>query len=605
VERRRLIAVAGVAVLVGAVAFLRAEAPPPVVTSSAPVDLTRFIDDRIDYRAEKQDLVAPSDLELTALDITSLRVMWTPTVGYGYEVRWLDQVRLVVVPETELTGLTANDEITVEVRAIDAEGHRSAPSSVKAMPRLLYDDAWTDHLVAPVDHFDGPEALSSHRWRVLGDDNCLGLRSLPGAKRVEITCDNVELQSNMPLLLTEPQPGNDGEVGRVMLTTDGPGTDLNGLDQELSITLLPEPFDDLPGPGLLNRPVPAQIPPGAVVLRVNPYGASFSQGVDVPTTSRVVPVSGRSIVPSTGVRHRWELRILADAVVAMRDGEVLAATPAAVPWKSARARLGFHNAKGTTIDTFGVGGNAENPRSTSVIKLGPAKHEPNATRLGTVPLARYAGAESLRVVANVRDNNNAPITVHLGDREVPAKPMFPSGTGPTMATMIYADFPLPDPALGDSPELRLTSTTDLDAISVNVVVRDGGQAPSRTSRRLDDLGPPVPGVAQPTLSVEHETDVSWPTQFPPGGKVRLEVELNARYDHVIAPTAGIEVDLDGERVVTLPTSADGPSAGGRYEFWLDSSKLAAGGHVVTARVRPRDPSMQPGETQQVFEIKAG
>ncbi|MEO6083770.1 MAG: fibronectin type III domain-containing protein, partial [Umezawaea sp.] len=549
-ERRRLIAIVGVAVLVGAVAVLRAQAPPPAVQSSDPVNLTRFIDDRIDYRAEKQDLVAPSDLKVTALDITSVRAMWTPTVGYGYEVRWLDQVRLVVVPETELTGLTSNDEITVEVRAVDAEGHRSAPSSVKAMPRLLYDDAWTDYLVAPVDHFDRPEALSSHRWRVLGDDNCLGLRSLPGAKRVEITCDNVELQSNMPLLLTEPQPGNDGEVGRVMLTTDGPGTSLTGIDQELSITLLPEPFDDLPGLGVLNGPVPAQVPPGAVVLHIDPYGASFSQGVDVPTTSRVVPVSGRSIVPSTGVRHRWELRILADAVVAVRDGEVLAATPAAVPWKSARARLAFSNAKGTTIDTFGVGGNAENPRSTSVVKLGPAKHEPNATRLGTVPLARYAGAESLRVVATVRDNNNAPITVRLGDREVPAKPMFPSGT--TGPTAVYADFPLPDPALGDSPELRF----NINTTSVNVVVRDGGQAPPRTSQRLDDLGPPVLRVAQPRLSVEHETDVSWPMQFPPGGEVRLVVELSARYDHVIAPTAGIEVDLDGERVVTLPTSAD-------------------------------------------------
>jgi hypothetical protein len=604
VERRRLIAIVGVAVLVGAVAVLRAEAPPPVVTSSAPVNLTRFVDERIDYRAEKQELVAPSDLVLTSLDITSLRATWTPAVGYGYEVRWLDQVRLVVVPETELTGLTSNDEITVEVRAIDAEGHRSAPASAKGAPRVLYDDAWMDHLVAPVDHFDEPAALSSHRWRVLGDDDCLALRSLPGVKRVEITCNNAELQSNMPLVLTEPRPGGDGEVGHVTLTVDGPGTTLSGFDQKLSIMLLPEPFDDLPWLGMHNVPVPARIPPGAVVLHINPYGASFSQGADVPTTSRVVPVSGRSIVPSTGVRHRWELRILADAVVAVRDGEVLAATPVAVPWKSARARLAFYNAKGTTIDTFGVGGNAENPRSTSVIKLGPAKQEPNATRLGTVPSARYAGAESLRVVANVFDDN-APITVRLGDREVPAKPMFPSGAGPNTATAVYADFPLPDPALGDSPELRLTSTTDVDATSVNVVVRDGGQAPPRRLQQLDVLGPLTPGVAAPGLTVRHETGVSRPTQFPPGGKILLVVELDAGYDHAIAPTSGIEVDLDGERVVTLPTSADGPSAGGRYEFLLDSSKLAAGGHEVVTRVRPTDPSTPPKDASQVFEIRAG
>jgi hypothetical protein len=607
VERRRLIAiVGGLAVLVGAVAVLRAEAPPPVVKSNAPVNLTRFIDDRIDYRAEKQSLAAPSDLRLTALDITSLRAMWTPTVGHGYEVRWMDQVRLVVVPETELTGLTANDEITVEVRAVDAEGRRSPPSSMKAVPRLLYDDAWVDHLVAPVDHFDGPAALSSHRWRVLGKDDCVGLRSLPGVKRIEITCDNAELQSNMPLVLTEPQAGNDGEVGRVMLTLDGPGTDINGLNQELSITLLPEPFDDLPWLGMYDSmTAPARIPPAALVLHINPFGASFSQGVDVPTTSRVVPVSGRSIVPSTGVRHRWDLRILADAVVAVRDGEVMAATPAAVPWKSARARLAFHNAKGTTIDSFGVGGKAENPRSTSIITLGPSEREPAATRLGTIASAQYAGAESMRVVANVYGNNNAEIRVHLGDREVVAKPMFPWGSvGPTVSTAVYADFPLPDPAIGESAVLRLTSTTDIESASANVVVRDGLGAPARKLPRLRDLGPPVLEVAQPQLSVEHETNVSRPTQFPPGGKIRLVVELNPRHHHVVAPTSGIEVDVDGERLVTLPTSASGPSAGGRFEFWLDASELAAGGHEVIARVRPRDPEMPVRDTGEVFEIRA-
>jgi hypothetical protein len=441
---------------------------------------------------------------------------------------------------------------------------------------------------------------------VLGNDDCLGLRSLPGVKRVEITCDNAELQSNMPLLLTEPQAENDGEVGRVMLTLDGPGTNLNGLNQELSITLLPEPFDDLPWLGMYDSmSAPARIPPGAVVLHVNPFGASFSQGVDVPTTSRVVPVSGRSIVPSTGVRHRWDLRILADAVVAVRDGEVMAAAPLAVPWKSARARLAFHNAKGTTIDSFGVGGFAENPRSTSIITLGPSEREPYATRLGAISSTQYAGAESLRVVAGVYGNNNAAVTVRLGDREVVAKPMFPWGAiGPTVSTAIYADFPLPDPAIGDSAALRLTSTTDIDSVSASVVVRDGQAAPARRLPRLGDLGQQALRVTQPRLSVEHETNVSPPTQFPPGGKVRIVVELDAGHDHVVAATSGIEVDVDGERFVTLPTSADGPSAGGRFEFWLDTSKLAAGGHEVIARVQPQDPSMAPRDTEQVFEIRA-
>ncbi|HEX6343399.1 fibronectin type III domain-containing protein [Umezawaea sp.] len=605
-ERRRLIAVVGgLALLVGAVAVLRVEAPPPQVTSTDPITLTRFVDDRVEYRAERQSLAAPSNLKLTALDITSIRAMWTPTVGYGYEVRWHDQVRLVVVPETEVTGLPANDEVTVEVRAVDAEGHRSAPTSMRAVPRLLYNEAWADHLVAPVDHFDGQAALSSHRWRVLGDDDCLGLRSLPGVKRVEITCDNAEMQSNMTLVLTEPQPDNDGERGRVMLTMDGPGTDPNGLNQEVAITLLPEPYDDLPWLGMYDSvSAPTQIPPGAIVMHVNPFGASFDKGVDVPTTSRVVPVSGRSIVPSTGVRHRWELRILQDAVVAVRDGEVLAAAPAAVPWSRARARLAFRDARGTTIDSFGVGGGAENPRSTSIIPLGPSEREPSATTLGTVSSAQFAGAESLRVVAGVYGNNDAPVTVRFGDREVLAKPMFPWGTvGPTVSTTLYADFPLPDPAIGDSPKLRLTSTTDIDSVSANVVVRDAVDAPARRLPRVTDLGGLVRRVAQPELGVEHETNVSPPTPFPQGGRVRLVVELDAGHDHVVAETSGIEVELDGDRIVTLPTAADGASAGGRYEFWLDTADLRPGAHRVTARVQPKDPSLSPRDTQQSFEIR--
>ncbi|MCS7483447.1 fibronectin type III domain-containing protein [Umezawaea endophytica] len=607
-ERRSLIAVlGGLALLVGAVVVLRTESPPPLVKSNDPVTLTRFLDERVDYRAEKQGLVAPSDLKLTALDITSLRAMWTPTAGYGYEVRWADQVRLVVVPETELTGLPANDEVTVEVRAVDAEGHRSAPSSMKAVPRLLYNEAWADHLVAPVDHFDGQAALSSHRWRVLGDDDCLGLRSLPGVKRVEITCDNTELQSNMTLVLTEPQAAYDGERGRVMLTMDGPGMNANGLNQEASITLLPEPYDDLPWLGMYdNMSAPTRIPPSAIVMHITPFGASFDKGVDVPTTSRVVPVSGRSVVASTGVRHRWELRVLQDAVVAVRDGEVLAAMPAAVPWTTARARLAFRDARGTTIDSFGVGGGAENPRSTSVIPLGPSEREPSATTLGTVSSAQFAGAESLRVVAGVYGNNDAPVTVRFGDREVLAKPMFPWGAvGPTVSTTLYADFPLPDPAIGDSSKLRLTSTTDIDSVSANVVVRDGVDAPARKLPRVSDLGALVRRVAQPRLSVGHESNVSPPTQFPRGGKVRLVVELDAGHDHVVAETSGIEVELDGDRIVTLPTTADGPSAGGRYEFWLEAGGLTSGAHRITARVQPKDPSTPPRDTQQSFEIRAG
>jgi hypothetical protein len=605
VQRHKLIAVlGGLAVLAGAVFVLRNETPPSPAKSTEPVNLTRFVDEQVDYRAEQQSLAAPSDLKLTALDVTSLRAGWTPTVGYGYEVRWLDQVRYVLVAETELTGLSANDEITVEVRAVDAEGHRSAPSSATAVPRLLYDVSWTDTLVSPIDHFDGPESLSPHRWRALAEQDCLGLRKLDGVKRLEITCDNAELQSNMALHLAEP--GADGAIGRVLLTIDGPGTDPNGYNQEVSVSLLPEPYDDLPWLGMYDPMAePTRLPPGVVIMHISPFGASFSQGSDVPVTQRVVPVSGRSLVPSTGVRHRWELRILPDALVALRDGEVMAAAPAAVPWKSARPRLGFRNAKGTTLDSMGVGGQAENPQSTSVVKLGQSTRQANATEWGNVSSDLFAGATMVRMVATVSANNNAAVTMHFGGREMPAQPMYPWGTlGPNFPTVVYADFLLPDAAVGQMPKVRLTSTTDVDALAAQLVVRDGPGASSRRLPRLTDLGSHGLRVTQPALSIIHENNTSPPTQLPNTGKVRLVLQLQAGSDHAVAPTAGIEIDLDDKRVVTLPTNADGPAAGGRYEFWLDAANLKPGGHRVVVRVRPQDPKLAIRDTQPVFEIRS-
>jgi hypothetical protein len=152
--------------------------------------------------------------------------------------------------------------------------------------------------------------------------------------------------------------------------------------------------------------------------------------------------------------------------------------------------------------------------------------------------------------------------------------------------------------------MRMTSTTKIDALDAQLVVRDGPSSPSRRLPRLVDLGPRGLRVTQPKLSIIHENNTSPPTQLPNTGKVRLVLELDAGSDHVVAPTAGIEIDLDGDRIVTLPTDADGPAAGGRYEFWLDAAKLKPGGHRVVVRVRPQDPKLAIRDTQPAFEIRS-
>lgn len=599
--------VGGLALLGGAITLLRNETePPPPPVSTDPVVLAKFLDQRVEYRPEGRAPVAPSELKLSALDASSLRVSWTATdgVGYaGYEVRWLDQVRYVLATQTEILGLDPGGQVTVEVRSVDADGRRSTPARVEGVPRTVYDPSWQDRLVVPVDHFDGPESLSPRRWRVYdsGNNDCLGLRGIPGGKRLEITCDGVELQANTPMWLSAPD--DQGAVGRAVLTTEDPiaagGSNLN----EITIALLPDPFDDLPWlPVYADVDAPEALPPTAVVMHISPHGVGFSLGSALPPTSRVVEVSGVSVTPTPGVRHRWELRVLPDAVVALRDGEVLAAAAVAVPWTTARPRLGFRNVAHTTVDSFGSGGAAMSPTPTSVIHLGPASRESHATSLGNVPSGQLDGAVSARVVASVYANNDAPVTVQFGGRSVPAKPMFPQAAlGPNVPTVVYADFPLPDSALGGSPRLRLTSTTDVDTTKVQIVVREGLSSPTRPLPRLTDRLPPTRGSGKPQLTLVHDSGVAPSTRFPPRGKVRIVVDI-ASTDPEVAPIAGIEVDLDGKRIVTLPTAENGPAAGGRYEFLLAAAGLGPNGHRVVVRVLPQDPKLEVRTTQSAFEI---
>ncbi|MEU4801283.1 fibronectin type III domain-containing protein [Actinosynnema sp. NPDC023587] len=580
--------VGGLAVIGGAVVALRHESAPAV-----PPEFTRYLDQRVEYVADSAPVREPSDLHLTALDRTSLRVDWTATGGVaygGFEVRWSDRVRLVQSTETELTGLDADTDVEVEVRAVDGLGRRSSPASASAVPRLLHDESWDDHLVPPLDVLDGPIALNPLRWRVFdgGNADCLGLRALNG-RRLEVGCDALDLQSNVPLRLGAPQP--DGAVGRVVFTTDGPNFARSG-DAEMVLALLPDPFHDI---GRLSRPHP----PGALALRITSYGASFEVGPGIPTTSRVVPIGGTSRLPAPGVRHRWELRVLPDAVVALRDGEALAAASVAVPWAVARPRLAFRNARHTQLDVFGVGGAPEGPVPSSVVPLGLGAVRAEAVALGTVPAPRLAGGTSARVTASViavsGDVRDVPITVEFGGRSAPAA--FMASGGSDKSAVLYADFPLTEPA-GDT-EVRLRGAQKFLVNDSHVVVADGPDAP-RPLPRLTDRGLPDVRAAPATVVVVHDTG---PTGvFPRGGRARLVVELLAEPVRELAAIKGVEVDLDGERIVTLPT---GGSVGGRHEFLLDLADLPSGAHRVAVRVLPVDDRGGVRAADQSFEIGAG
>ncbi|MDU0290407.1 fibronectin type III domain-containing protein [Saccharothrix longispora] len=578
-ERGKLIAVVGgLALVVGAVVVLRVEPAPPTAA------FERVLDDRVEHLPDDLPPRRPTDLVLTALDRTSLRATWAAgdrAGPGGFAVSWNGLERLVQGTETELVGLDPNAEVAVEVRALDRMGGRSEPVTARAVPRLAHDEAWADGLVMPLDVFDGPAALHPSRWRVFdGGADCLGLGRLNGP-RLEVTCATVDLQSNVPLRLGTP--ADDGAVGRVVLTADGPVGE-PGEDGELLVALLPEPFQDL------GHIVPPH-PPGSVVLRITPLGAEFEVGAGVPATRRVVPVESAVPPPAQGVRHRWELRVLPDAVVALRDGEVVAAAPVAVPWTSASPRLTFREARHTRVDSFGVGGSPESPAPASVVLLGPAAPEGDASSPGNVATQRLEHASSVRVVAAAVAARGGPITVELGSRSAPASFMPPApepgGHGPAV---VYADFPLPWPE--PNPRVRLRSPGGTTVFGAHLVVTDDEGA-DRPLPRLVDRGDPAPEVPKPSLSVVHESG-------PPGGTARVVVDLAEPRGREVAAVKGLELDLDGERLVALPV--DG-SAGGRHEFTVDLAGVPSGRHEVAVRVLPVDQRRDVRSAEQAFEIR--
>lgn len=586
-ERRKvLVWVGGLVLVAGAVVVLRNESAPPPAR-----EFGRFLDERVEHVADAQPLRRPADLKLTALDRTSLRATWTPTDGLtngGFEVRWGDRTRLVRATETELTDLDPNGEVTVEVRAVGPLGERSEPVVGKAVPRLAHDATWADQLVQPIDRFDGPEALSPRRWRVVdGGGECLGLRPLNG-RRLEVTCDLLDLQSNVPLRLGVP--GADGAVGRVVVTTDGP----TSADGRVLVALLPEPFQDL---GHLTKPYP----PGTVVLTIARHGATFDFGEGLSPTTKVVPVVGTAPPPTPGVRHRWELRVLPDAVVALRDGEALATAPVAVPWTTAHPRMAFRDTRGTRVDTFGVGGAPESPVPVSLVQLGTTRPmDDTLVPLGTVAPNRLEGAGGVRVVARVAqqrgDVRDVPFTVEFGDRSAPAVTVPPfSRTGPMAAQLVYADFPLPLP--DREVEVRLRAPEAFFVLDAHLVVADGQATARRPLPRMTDRGPQAPEVPAPAVTVVHESGPGG--AFPRGGKARVVVELDGTPGEVAA-VKGVEVDLDGQGVVVLPTNG---SAGGRYEFLLDLDRVSTGNHQVGVRVLPVDEGGRTRSAEYSFEIR--
>ncbi len=593
---RTAVLVVGVVVLGGAVAVLRRETELPDRPASGPVRIEEFTAEGVRHGAEEPPR-QPELVGVDALDRESLRVDWSGDAP-AYEVRWDDSVRYTTTTAVEIGGLDPVRVLGVEVRAVGATGLRSQPLLVGRSPDALDDERWADGLDEPVDRFEGPESLDPRRWRLLVDQSCFGLREVDGRRRVEIGCEYAEMQSTVPLRVGVPD--EHGAIARAVLTTDGPV----GPGGSVTLALLPEPYEELRAPGIAARgttgqpgPSDAALPPGAVALTIRSDDARIGFG-RLPTTTARPPVPEGALTPVDGVRHRWELRVLADSVVGLRDGRVVASAPVAVPWRVARPRLAFSGGAGTLLDTLAVRGGRQQPDPVSEVRFDVTEQRDGALVLGEVGGQRLRTALTARVAATVLSRSDQPLRLEFAGRTAPAVVSDVNG----VVRLAHADFPLDDVDPPPSARAALLAD-DLSALAVTtsgVVLTGRPDAPREPLPRLAESAAREE-TPRPLVVLFDRDGRGAPAEFPAGGEVRVVAEVGLT-GLAPVPLAGVRISLDGEPVLALPTTRDGPAVAGRYEVWLPTAALSSGGHRVRVEVVPEDPALATTSSERTFVI---
>ncbi|GHH49448.1 fibronectin type III domain-containing protein [Lentzea cavernae] len=502
----------GLALVVAAVVALRA--------GDAPDTLKKEIADGVEVVAS-QEPMRPANPRAQALDVDALQISWNGSAS-AYEVRWNGNEQLVPTPEVELPGLNPDEETQVEVRAVSATGKRSDPLKIAAKPKDLYNGKWDDQLVGQPDRFDGPESLDPRKWRVEAEPECLGLRPFGQSKRIDVDCPMAAFQSNTPIRFG--MPANDGATGRAIISVAGAVE-----SSHVRLTLLTDPWQYL-------KETDAQ-PRGAVSLDITTQGTRIVADPELPRTGKQVTLGDAPMTGLVaGVRHRWEMRVLPDAVVALRDGVVVAYEPVAIREQVVHPRIRIDG--GGFLDAFGVGGVAERVVPTEVIPLDQ-------------------------------------------DVALPQDVVAVKLVKPEAGQVTITDVPLSSVRVA-AQEAQL------------VVIRKPESRPGALPRLADRPGGIKTGG--PRLHVMHEDGTKPPQPLPAKGRVLVTAEVNA-IGH-----KGIELELDGKRIVALPTNEQGTSVPGRHEFWLDTRALAPASHArLKLSVLPANGG-EPVIAETVFQL---
>ncbi|MGH3757105.1 fibronectin type III domain-containing protein [Actinophytocola sp.] len=620
--RNRLLAwLAGIVLVVGSVVVLRATDGAAPDENGPAVRVDRFASNFVVLPSAGRPPAPPERIVVTP-DAHRLRLSWadglaggTPPRGVsGYEVRWHaagaePASRLIAAPDVQLDGLTDGRRYQIEVRAIDAFGQRSRPTSVTGVPGHRERPRLTG-LTGMYDDFSDPAtALASSpdsRWHLSGYHGCVGLgagrvdgRGLP----IDLGCgaDVAILRARTPMRLTAPE-GLDRVLGRVVVSTDaaGPGG-------ELTVDLVPGRADRV-GVGVRRasrtEETDPALPGGTVRVSVADGGVQVSTAPGVPARgpTREIHSPPRR---GAGVVHLFEFVLTTSGVRVYQDGLAVAVREVVPTWRSAWVLLGFRGPDGRRsrvhVASAGFTGPASAPApvveesvyagTQRVLALG--EREPGLG-IARTPLR---SARSARVVATLTvtpELDPRRMVVQLGDVRVPARPTVavpPREQG--AALTVVAD--VPRSLLGANGPATLTPfvlrapgagvRSTLLETYLEITPAPGWSPTAEPTKEQPELPDALPVVRAVLGNAGGEPLRS--TTVPRRGQLVLDVTLepmHAQWDSgAVGGVQGLQVRLDGSLVAGIPTAADGPGVGGRYAVSIAVGGLAFGPHTIEIR----------------------
>lgn len=529
------------------------------------------------FEAEQVLLPSPASRPSTPANIVArpghhkIALNWSGDAP-AYEVRWGARTKLVTRPGAQLNGLENEREQQIEIRAVDAFGQRSQPATTKATPRA--DNAPYTF----VDRFDQPNEPDQQRWRLAKRTECA--RATSGDEDdhdrlvISSSCGtrSVTLRSRTPFVRSDDE-------SRLVIETDAPST-----GGKLLLDLVPGPVS-IQGDSVL---------PGAV-------RATVSTDVSGNTVVELVPEGMTRSIPPTapGVTVRWEIVLTKTGVQVVRDGEVVATSPYVPQWREATALIGVAALAGDRvragIDLIGY--------RTAKADAPPNVPVPNVRVDGPPPSTnpiQDVTSGQLRI-AMIPARESPPVTaMKINGIETPLRAAV-EGTPWKSGAEFLAVADLPKEAFTDSLNLQLVTTERIQVTHTDVELTGPRGVPQRESGRpLVDARPvladPVPEVldagGQP---VENGAALN-------RGRVVIEIRINA-LDAAVAGLAGFEVRLDGNHVATVPTTADGPAAAGRWRISLNAGSLTAGAHAIEVKAFSTDSEVPPETGYVPFLLK--